>query len=140
VSQRRGPAIAMAGALAARVVLLAALAAFAAAGRVPSVLPFLAFAGVMFAWSFLSVASPGLTGQLLPGAEGDAQGLLNASSGIAGLLGSVLGGTMASQFGYAAALWLGAAATALGLGIFTATTLRHRAGPVTSAAARGSSG
>jgi predicted MFS family arabinose efflux permease len=104
------------------------------------VLPLTAFAGIMFAWSFLSVASPGLTGQLLPGAEGDAQGLLNASSGIAGLLGSVLGGTMASHFGYAAALALGAGATAVGLVIFTATTLRHQPGAVTSAARPGSSG
>ena len=126
VSQRRGPAVAMAGALAARVVLLAALAVLASAGRVPVVLPLAAFAGIMFAWSFLSVASPELTGQLLPGAEGDAQGLLNASSGIAGLLGSVLGGVVAGHLGYAAALALGAGATALGLIIFAATTLRHR--------------
>jgi hypothetical protein len=40
---------------------------------VPAVLPLAAFAGIMFAWSFLSVASPGLTGQLVPDAEGDAQ-------------------------------------------------------------------
>lgn len=126
VSQRRGPAWAMAGALAARVVLLGALAAFAAAGHVPAVLPFIAFAGIMFAWSFLSVASPGLTGQLLPGAEGDAQGMLNASSGIAGLLGSVLGGMTASNLGYAAALAVGAGLTALGLAIFAATTLPRR--------------
>jgi MFS transporter, DHA1 family, tetracycline resistance protein len=128
--QRRGPALAMTRALAARVVLLAALAAFAAVGRVPSVLPLAAFAGIMFVWSFLSVASPVLTGQLLPGAEGDAQGMLNASSGIAGLLGSVIGGTVAAHFGYSAALALGAAATALGLVIFAATTLRrHPARP-----------
>lgn len=126
LSQRRGPAVAMAGALAARVVLLAALAGLASAGRVPAAFPLAAFAGIMFAWSFLSVASPGLTGQLLPGAEGDAQGLLNASSGIAGLLGSVIGGAVASALGYAAALALGAAATALGLVIFAATTLRRR--------------
>jgi MFS transporter, DHA1 family, tetracycline resistance protein len=126
VSQRRGPAWAMAGALAARVVLLAALAAFASAGRVPAVLPLAAFAGIMFAWSFLSVASPGLTGQLMPDAEGDAQGLLNASSGIAGLAGSVLGGTVAGHLGYPAALALGAGATALGLVIFATTTLRRR--------------
>jgi predicted MFS family arabinose efflux permease len=116
----------MAGALAGRVVLLAALAALASVSRVPVVLPFAAFAGIMFAWSFMSVASPELTGQLLPGAEGDAQGLLNASSGIAGLLGSVLGGLVASHFGYAAALAFGASATALGLLIFVTTTLRHR--------------
>jgi MFS transporter, DHA1 family, tetracycline resistance protein len=129
VCQRRGPARAMAGAFAARVVLLAALAALASVSRVPSVLPLAAFAGIMFAWSFLSVASPALTGQLLPGAEGDAQGLLNASSGTAGLIGSVLGGAVAGHVGYAAALALGAGATALGLAIFAATTLRHRPAP-----------
>jgi MFS transporter, DHA1 family, tetracycline resistance protein len=137
VCQRRGPARVMAGAFAARVVLLAALAAFALAGHVPAVLPLAAFAGIMFAWSFLSVASPGLTGQLLPGAEGDAQGMLNASSGIAGLLGSVFGGAVASQFGYAAALALGAAATALGLVIFGVATLRRRKAPASAPAATG---
>ncbi|HXW88474.1 MAG TPA: MFS transporter [Streptosporangiaceae bacterium] len=129
VSQRRGPAVAMAGALAARVVLLAALAALASVHRVPAVLPLTAFAGIMFAWSFLSVASPGLTGLLLPGAEGDAQGMLNASSGTAGLVGSVLGGTVAGHLGYAAALAFGAGSTALGLVIFALTTLRHRPAP-----------
>ncbi|HXW44852.1 MAG TPA: MFS transporter [Streptosporangiaceae bacterium] len=126
VSQRRGPAMTMARAFAARVVLLGALAAFASVGRLPAVLPLTAFAGIMFAWSFLSVASPALTGQLLPGAEGDAQGLLNASSGIAGLLGSVLGGAVAGTLGYPAALAFGAGATALGLVIFAVTTLRRR--------------
>jgi MFS family permease len=125
VSQRRGPAIAMAGAFAARVVLLAVLAGLAAVRHVPAVLPLAAFAGIMFAWSFLSVASPGLTGQLLPGAEGDAQGMLNASSGIAGLLGSVAGGLVAGHLGYSAALALGASLTALGLAIFAATLLRQ---------------
>ncbi len=134
VCQRRGPAIAMAGALGARVVLLAALAALAAVGRAPAVLPLAAFAGIMFAWSFLSVASPGLTGQLLPGAEGDAQGLLNASSGVAGLLGSVLGGIVAEYLGYPAALAVGAGATALGLVIFVTTTLRRRPTQSSSAA------
>jgi len=37
VSQRRGPAVAIAGAMAARVILLAALAGFAAAGHVPAI-------------------------------------------------------------------------------------------------------
>jgi DHA1 family tetracycline resistance protein-like MFS transporter len=129
VSQRRGPAVAMAIALAARVVLLGALAGLAAVGHPPEVLPFVAFAGIMFAWSFLSVASPGLTGQLVPDAEGDAQGLLNASSGTAGLIGSVIGGALAGHLGYPAALAFGAGATALGLAIFAATTLRRRSRP-----------
>jgi MFS transporter, DHA1 family, tetracycline resistance protein len=124
LSQHRGPAAVMAGAFAARVILLAALAALAAAGHVPAALPLAAFGGIMFAWSFLSVASPGLTGQLAPGAEGDAQGLLYASSGLAGLAGSVIGGAAASLWGYPAALSIGAGLTAAGLAIFAATTLR----------------
>jgi MFS family permease len=96
----------------------------AAAGHVPAVLPIIAFAGIMFAWSFLSVASPGIAGQLLPGNEGAAQGLLNASSGLAGLAGSVTAGLAASAWGYAAALAIGAAATGIGLAIFAAKVLR----------------
>jgi hypothetical protein len=78
----------------------------------------------MFAWSFLSVASPGIAGQLMPGNEGDAQGLLNAGSGLAGLAGSVTSGLAASLWGYPAALAIGAGATAAGLAIFAATLLR----------------
>ncbi|MGE5134039.1 MAG: MFS transporter [Gemmatimonadota bacterium] len=138
VSQRRGPAPVIAAALGLRVILLGALAAFAAAGHVAALLPLAAFAGVMFAWSFLSVASPGLTGQLKPEAEGDAQGLLNASSGLAGLLGSAAGGLIASRWGYPAALAAGAGAVALGLAVLAATLLRRgpakRTGPAVSPA------
>jgi MFS transporter, DHA1 family, tetracycline resistance protein len=128
IAQRRGPTATIAGALAARVVLLAALAALAAVGHVPAVLPLAAFGGIMFAWSFLSVASPDLTGQLVPSdAEGDAQGALNAASGLAGLLGSVVGGLAADLWGYPAALSIGAGAVLLGLAIFVVTRLRGRA-------------
>jgi MFS transporter, DHA1 family, tetracycline resistance protein len=128
VAQRRGPTATIAGALAARVVLLTALAALAAIGHVPAVLPLAAFGGIMFAWSFLSVASPDLTGQLVPNdAEGDAQGALNAASGLAGLLGSVAGGLAADLWGYAAALSLGAGTVLLGLVIFVVTRARGRA-------------
>jgi MFS family permease len=125
VSQRRGPAVTIAGALGARVILLTALALLAAAGHVPAVLPLAAFAGVMFAWSYLSVAAPGLTAQLASGNEGDAQGALNAGSGLAGLAGSVAGGFAASQWGYPAALGIGAGAVAVGLAIFAATVMRR---------------
>jgi len=123
--RRIGPAAVLACALAARVLLLGSLAALAAIGHVGPVLPLVAFAGIMFAWSFLSVASPALTGELAPGSEGDAQGLLNASSGLAGLAGSVTGGLAAEHLGYPAALAIGAAAVALGL-VIVATKLRHR--------------
>ena len=127
VSQRRGPVVTMAGALGARVILLTVLALLAAAGHVPAVLPLAAFAGIMFAWSFLSVASPGLTGQLASGDEGDAQGALNAGSGLAGLAGSVVGGFAASHWGYPAALGIGAGAVAIGLAIFATTVMRRSA-------------
>jgi MFS family permease len=125
-SQRRGPRAVMAGGLAARVVLLAILAILAASGSVPSAVPLAAFGGILFAWSYLSVASPGLTGQLVPQAEGEAQGVLNAASGVAGFLGAVIGGAVASSAGYPAALALGAAATALGLAVFGVKLLHVR--------------
>jgi len=127
VAQRRGPAIAMTAGMGARVILLGLLAGLAAVGNVPHILPLAAFAGIMFAWSFLSVASPALTGQLVPNAEGDAQGMLNATSGIAGLIGSVAGGEVASAWGYPAALAAGAAAVAVGLVIFVCTIARRPA-------------
>jgi MFS family permease len=123
---RRGPVTVIAASLAARVVLLAALAAFAAVGHIPAVVPLAAFSGIMFAWSFLSVASPALTGHLCPAAEGDAQGALNAASGLAGLAGSVVGGLVAAHFGYPAALAVGAASVLAGLTVFTVTLLRSR--------------
>jgi MFS transporter, DHA1 family, tetracycline resistance protein len=136
VAQRRGPTVTIAGALAARVVLLTVLAALAAIGHVPAVLPLAAFGGIMFAWSFLSVASPDLTGQLVPNdAEGDAQGALNAASGLAGLLGSVAGGLAADLWGYPAALSIGAGAVLLGLAIFVVSRARGRGLPGAGASA-----
>jgi predicted MFS family arabinose efflux permease len=79
----------------------------------------------MFAWSFLSVAGPGLTAQLASGHEGDAQGALNAGSGLAGLAGSVVGGFAAARWGYPVALGIGAGAIAIGLAIFAAKTMRR---------------
>jgi MFS family permease len=125
ISKRRGAASVLAGALAARVLLLASLAALAGVGHVGPVLPLVAFAGIMFARSFLSVAAPALTGQLAPGSEGDAQGLLNAASGFAGLAGSVTGGLAAAAWGYSVALAIGASAVAVGLVIVVATLLRR---------------
>ena len=126
-SQRRGPAAALAGALASRVVLLTALAVLDGVGHTGAALPLLAFAGIMFAWSFLSVAPPALTGQLAPDNEGDAQGLLSAASGLAGLAGSVVGGLAASQWGYPAAVGIGAAAVAAGLVVFVLKVMRSTA-------------
>lgn len=129
VSQRRGPRVVMAGGLAARMVLLALLAILAGTASMPPAVPLAAFGGILFAWSFLSVASPGLTGQLVPQAEGEAQGVLNAANGLAGFAGAVLGGQVASHAGYPAALGLGAAATAAGLLIFAVKLLRPRPRP-----------
>lgn len=142
VSQRRGPAAVLAGALASRVLLLAAMAVMAAVGHVPAALPLTAFAGIMFAWSFLSVASPGLTARLAPGDEGDAQGLLNAASGLAGLVGAIVGGAAAARWGYPAALGIGAGGVAIGLAIFATTNMRRagrakRTDPVRPATATG---
>jgi MFS transporter, DHA1 family, tetracycline resistance protein len=125
VSQRHGPAVSIVGAFGARIVLLAALAALADVGHVPGAIPLAAFAGIMFGWSFLSVAAPDLTAELAPGDEGDAQGALNAGSGIAGLTGSLVGGFAADQWGYPAALAIGAALVAVGLAVFVATVMRH---------------
>jgi MFS family permease len=118
IGQRTGPRTAMTTGLVIRLVVLVALAVLASVHGVPAAVPLIAFSGVVLGWAFLSVASPGLTAQLVPQAEGPAQGVLSASSGLAGLLGSVAGGAIAGAFGYSVALVVAAAAVGFGLALF----------------------
>jgi MFS family permease len=67
-------------------------------------LALLIFLVVVLTWSLLSVSGTALTAQLSPANEGQAMGLFNATTAVAGVLGAVLGGWCAGRWGYAAAL------------------------------------
>jgi len=70
---------------------------------------------VVLAWSLLSVAGTALTANLAPASEGAGMGLFNAVTALAGVVGAVLGGCAAQNWGYAAVPGLAAAGVALGL-------------------------
>jgi MFS family permease len=67
-------------------------------------LALLIFLVVVLTWSLLSVSGTALTAQLSPASEGQAMGLFNATTAVAGVLGAVLGGWCAGRWGYAAVL------------------------------------
>jgi predicted MFS family arabinose efflux permease len=64
------------------------------------VLATLGFALVMLAWPILSVSGTGLAARLTPIGEGAAMGLLAASSAMATVFGTFLGGPLVEAFGY----------------------------------------
>jgi DHA1 family tetracycline resistance protein-like MFS transporter len=88
-------------------------------------LALLAFLFVVLTWSLLSVSGTALTAQLTPANEGQAMGLFNATTAVAGVLGAVLGGWCAGRWGYAAALGLAVLGVAGGLMV---TSLSGRSG------------
>jgi DHA1 family tetracycline resistance protein-like MFS transporter len=77
-----------------------------------------AFSLVVLAWSLLSVSSTILVAQLSPVGEGEGLGIYNAASALAGMLGAALGGWIAGQWGYPAALGLSVGGTVFGLLLF----------------------
>jgi MFS family permease len=81
-----------------------------------------AFFLIALPWAPLSVSSKGLTVRLSPLGEGQGIGFLNAISALAGVLGAILGGWCAAQWGYNAATVL--ATVGLSLGLLLALTLQ----------------
>lgn len=90
-------------------------------------IPLLGFVLVVLAWSLLSVSSTALAAALSPSGEGAGLGLFNAVTALAAVLGSFLGGAIANQSGFPAALGLSLAGILAGLVIFIfARNLREK--------------
>lgn len=115
-SERQGPERVLGSALSMR--LLAFTALFG--------LGFVAFGGqgwlalscvivVILSWSLLSVSGTALVAHLSQMGEGEGMGLFNATTALAGITGSALGGWVAEQWGYQASLGLPVAGVAVGL-------------------------
>ncbi len=69
-------------------------------------LALLAFGAVVLAWSLLSVGGTALAAELPHIGEGEALGLFNAATALAGVIGAALGGWIAGRWGVAAAVGL----------------------------------
>jgi DHA1 family tetracycline resistance protein-like MFS transporter len=78
----------------------------------------LGFCLIVLAWSLLSVSSTALAAALSPGKEGAGLGFFNATTAIAGVLGSILGGWIASRSGFLAAVELAGGGILAGLILF----------------------
>ncbi len=81
-------------------------------------LALLGFVFIVLAWSLLSVSSTAMAASLSPGGEGSGLGIFNAVTALAGVLGSLLGGAVAAQSGYPAAVSLALVGNLASLVIF----------------------
>jgi predicted MFS family arabinose efflux permease len=74
------------------------VAFLSAIGGVP--LALVGFVVLVMAWPLLGVSGTALAAQLAPGEKGEALGLFNAGSSLAGAIGAFLGGWAMSMVGY----------------------------------------
>jgi MFS family permease len=99
-------------------VRIAALAGMLALGFLPfggqGWLALFAFLLIVLAWSLLSVSGTVRTAKLSPVNEGEGMGVFNATTAVAGVIGAVLGGWAAGQWGYAFLPGIGLVGVVLG--------------------------
>jgi DHA1 family tetracycline resistance protein-like MFS transporter len=115
-SERFGPTQVLWVALGVRLVAFVGLLALGLTHLIGAAwLALLAFVFVVLAWSLLSVGGTALAARLSPVGEGESMGIFNAVTALAGVVGAVLGGWVAGQWGYEAVS--GVAAGSVGLGL-----------------------
>lgn len=73
------------------------------------------FLFIVVAWSLLSVSGTTLAAQLSSIGEGEGLGIFNGTTALAGVLGSILGGWIANQFGYQSVIIFGLLGILFGL-------------------------
>ncbi len=99
LAKRRGARLVLRTGFAVRAAAIAVLAAaFAAKLGVP--LALVGFVVLVLGWPLLGVSGTALAAQLVPGEKGEALGLFNASSSLAGAVGAFLGGWAMETAGY----------------------------------------
>ncbi len=69
-------------------------------GHVGSHAALFSFLFIVLAWSLLSVAGTAVTSELSKSNEGEGLGVFNAATAVAGVLGAVIGGWLAGEYGY----------------------------------------
>ncbi|MDD8018086.1 MAG: MFS transporter [Bacteroidota bacterium] len=83
-------------------------------------LALLNFLFLVLAWPLLSVAGTAVTAQYSRSNEGEGLGIFNATTAVAGVIGALLGGWLAAQFGYDTVPILGLIGIAVGIVIIFA--------------------
>ena len=110
ISKQRGawPVLQAGFGLRATAIAVLAFAFFSGSGGVPLLVALAGFVVLVVAWPLLGVGGTALAAQLAPGEKGDALGLFNASSSLAGAVGAFLGGWAMDTVGYGAVCMVGA--------------------------------
>jgi MFS family permease len=100
IAKRRGARLVLRAGFAARAIAIAILAVafLSRTNGVPLALA--GFVVLVLAWPLLGVSGTALAAQLAPGEKGEALGLFNASSSLAGAVGAFLGGWAMETAGY----------------------------------------
>ncbi len=112
-AKRRGARRVLRAGFAARTIAIVILTAafLLPVGDVP--LALVGFVIMVIAWPLLGVSGTALAAELAPGEQGEALGLFNASSSLAGALGAFLGGWAMEAFGYGTVCLVGSVVVAL---------------------------
>ena len=129
ISKQRGarPVLQAGFAMRATAIAVLAVAFLSGAGGVPLALA--GFVVLVLAWPLLGVSGTALAAQLAPGEKGEALGLFNACSSLAGAVGAFLGGWAMDLVGYGALCMAGAVVVGLAA-LFSGGENRHSAAPL----------
>ncbi|HEY2617463.1 MAG TPA: MFS transporter [Acetobacteraceae bacterium] len=113
VATRHGARFVMRTGFVARAVAIAILAVAFLAPMHNVAVALAGFGVLVMAWPLLGVSGTALTAQLAPGEKGEALGLFNASSSLAGAVGAFLGGWAMEMVGFGTVCLAGAVVVAL---------------------------
>ena len=100
IAKQRGARPVLRAGFVARTVAIAILAAAFLSGTAGVALALAGFVVLVVAWPLLGVSGTALAAHLAPGEKGEALGLFNASSSLAGAAGAFLGGWAMETIGY----------------------------------------
>lgn len=135
LSRRRGPYLPQFGALGTRAVLFPIIGAtvLLSTAQLPVLLVCFALVGV--SWSVIAVTAAGIVTRLAPtNLRGDALGAYTALGGLATGIGSLLGGAIATGYGYIATFGLAGGLVLVGLAIAYQQYAHRNTTPIRSAA------
>jgi MFS family permease len=113
MSKQHGARIVLQIGFVMRTLALAVLAAAFLGGMRDVALALAGMIVLVMAWPLLGVSGTALAAQLAPGEKGEALGLFNAASSLAGAVGAVLGGWAMHRFGYGSVCAVGVAVLGL---------------------------
>ena len=113
IAKQRGARPVLRVGFAGRTTAIAILAAAFLCGAPGVPLALAGFVLLVMAWPLLGVSGTALAAQLAPGEKGEALGLFNASSSLAGAVGAFLGGWAMARFGYGTVCLTGAVVVGL---------------------------